>query len=145
MGTTSDNLLRYETTECTRCGGSGRYSFNLMHGSVCYGCGGTGKKLTPLGERQKAALIAAQTVPVEQLQVGWKVWTSVWGGGNTWQRIVEIEHCPDDPNGNPFHVVTEYRGQRVTSHVRAATPFRANLGMVTAEIEALKARLWAAL
>ena len=25
---------------CSRCGGSGRYSFNLIHGTKCYGCGG---------------------------------------------------------------------------------------------------------
>lgn len=25
---------------CKRCGGSGHYSFNLMDGTVCYGCGG---------------------------------------------------------------------------------------------------------
>lgn len=27
---------------CSRCGGSGHYSFNLMHGTVCYGCAGVG-------------------------------------------------------------------------------------------------------
>ncbi|KAF6565415.1 hypothetical protein G9G63_09670 [Paenibacillus sp. EKM202P] len=27
---------------CKRCGGSGRYSFNLKDGSTCYGCGGAG-------------------------------------------------------------------------------------------------------
>lgn len=27
---------------CKRCGGSGEYSFNLMDGTVCYGCGGRG-------------------------------------------------------------------------------------------------------
>lgn len=26
---------------CGRCGGSGRYSFNQMHGDMCYGCKGT--------------------------------------------------------------------------------------------------------
>lgn len=31
---------------CSRCGGSGRYSFNLLHGTRCYGCGGTGKQKT---------------------------------------------------------------------------------------------------
>lgn len=31
---------------CSRCGGSGRFSFNLMHGSKCYGCNGTGKQAT---------------------------------------------------------------------------------------------------
>jgi hypothetical protein len=25
---------------CRRCGGSGHYSFNLMHGTVCFGCAG---------------------------------------------------------------------------------------------------------
>jgi len=31
---------------CTRCNGTGRYSFNLMHGTKCYGCRGTGKQYT---------------------------------------------------------------------------------------------------
>lgn len=31
---------------CSRCGGSGKYSFNLMHGTKCYGCNGTGKQKT---------------------------------------------------------------------------------------------------
>lgn len=30
-------------TNCNRCGGSGHYSFNLMHGTVCFGCSGSGK------------------------------------------------------------------------------------------------------
>ena len=31
---------------CTRCNGTGRFSFNLMHGTKCYGCNGTGKQKT---------------------------------------------------------------------------------------------------
>lgn len=27
---------------CTRCNGSGKFSFNLMHGTMCYGCRGAG-------------------------------------------------------------------------------------------------------
>lgn len=38
------------TVTCTRCGGSGHYSFNLTNGSVCFGCSGSGKKLAPLTE-----------------------------------------------------------------------------------------------
>lgn len=30
---------------CTRCGGTGRYSFNPMDGDRCYGCGGAGAVL----------------------------------------------------------------------------------------------------
>ena len=40
---------RIETTECGRCCGTGRYSYNQMHGSRCYGCGGSGKKHTRRG------------------------------------------------------------------------------------------------
>ncbi len=35
-----------QTYTCTRCNGTGRYSFNMMHGTKCYGCNGTGKQLT---------------------------------------------------------------------------------------------------
>lgn len=31
------------TKECSRCGGSGHYSYNQMHGTMCYGCSGSGK------------------------------------------------------------------------------------------------------
>lgn len=27
---------------CARCGGSGAFSFNLIHGTKCYGCNGAG-------------------------------------------------------------------------------------------------------
>jgi hypothetical protein len=30
------------TKTCGRCGGRGHYSFNLVHGTVCFGCGGKG-------------------------------------------------------------------------------------------------------
>lgn len=33
------------TEVCTRCGGCGRYSWNQINGDVCFGCGGSGKKL----------------------------------------------------------------------------------------------------
>ena len=31
---------------CSRCNGTGSYSFNLMHGTKCYGCNGSGKQYT---------------------------------------------------------------------------------------------------
>lgn len=31
---------------CNRCGGTGRFSFNLIHGDKCYGCMGTGRQKT---------------------------------------------------------------------------------------------------
>jgi hypothetical protein len=35
------------TIVCTRCHGSGSYSYNLRHGTVCYGCSGNGKMIVP--------------------------------------------------------------------------------------------------
>jgi 1,2-phenylacetyl-CoA epoxidase PaaB subunit len=35
-----------QTYTCTRCNGTGRYSFNLQHGTMCFGCKGTGKQKT---------------------------------------------------------------------------------------------------
>jgi hypothetical protein len=38
---------------CSRCGGSGHYSFNLRDGTVCYGCGGVGRvPATPKGQKK---------------------------------------------------------------------------------------------
>lgn len=44
MSTETKNLL-FDRQECTRCGGSGRYSFNALDGDRCYGCGGTGVQI----------------------------------------------------------------------------------------------------
>jgi hypothetical protein len=35
----------FPLTPCRRCGGSGQHSFNTIHGSRCYGCGGSGWKV----------------------------------------------------------------------------------------------------
>lgn len=41
----SDTAERQAYT-CTRCNGTGRFSFNQQHGTKCYGCNGTGKQYT---------------------------------------------------------------------------------------------------
>lgn len=39
---------------CTRCGGSGSYSFNLARGTVCFGCEGVGFKMVDAEKHSKA-------------------------------------------------------------------------------------------
>jgi hypothetical protein len=51
--------VKYETAPCKRCGGSGRYAFNLMHGTVCFGCSGSKTFVTKDGERAKSIVRAA--------------------------------------------------------------------------------------
>jgi hypothetical protein len=59
-----------ETTTCGRCGGGGRYSFNLRHGSVCYGCGGSGRQHTPRGRVAARFLEDLRSRRVDEIAVG---------------------------------------------------------------------------
>lgn len=75
----------FETAECGRCGGSGHYSFNMMSGTVCFGCGGSGIKFTKKGAAAKTAWIEAyqKTAKVSDLVPGDKVMMSGRGGRRT--------------------------------------------------------------
>lgn len=53
--------INYEREACSRCGGSGRYSYCAMYGDMCFGCSGKGKQLSRAGERARAALQAFYT------------------------------------------------------------------------------------
>lgn len=108
----------YETTPCTRCGGNGRYSFNLRDGSRCYGCKGTGKAMTKRAKALHKRIDAAKddhfTVAAEDVQVGDRLWFN--GGHFTprgYLRVVAIE--PDNANGGRTLIFpdTEHGAYRV--------------------------------
>jgi hypothetical protein len=70
--------LRFEREVCTRCGGCGRFSYNQIDGDRCYGCDGTGQKLTKrariAADRMKAQrIVAAGSIVVGQRirALGW--------------------------------------------------------------------------
>jgi len=46
--------LTYDVETCSRCHGSGEYSWNAINGTTCFRCGGKGQTLT-----KKAAISAA--------------------------------------------------------------------------------------
>jgi hypothetical protein len=60
----------FETEPCGRCGGSGKYSYCQMYGTRCFGCGGTGKRLTKRGAAASAYLRALRTVKARDVQLG---------------------------------------------------------------------------
>lgn len=45
--------IHYEREICSRCGGSGHYSYNPRYGTVCFKCGGSGKQLTKDARKSK--------------------------------------------------------------------------------------------
>lgn len=49
-----------ETTTCTRCNGSGHHSYNPRHGTVCYGCNGTG---TAAARKPRASRAVVRPLP----------------------------------------------------------------------------------
>lgn len=58
--TTKTDRYGFPITECRRCGGTGRYSFNLMDGDRCYGCSGTGFQHTRSAAKLYAEFREAQ-------------------------------------------------------------------------------------
>jgi len=68
-------MRTFERQTCNRCGGSGRYSYNAIHGDMCYGCSGKGTYLTPAGRKAYDAwlAIARPTVTVSELRPGQKL------------------------------------------------------------------------
>lgn len=70
MSITCTAPTTFETQTCTRCGGSGRYSYNQMHGDRCYGCNGRGIAYTKRGAAAVAFLNGLRKIRLDQLQVG---------------------------------------------------------------------------
>ena len=67
----TDLKTAYETKTCNRCGGCGKYSYNQIHGSTCYGCGGSGVVYTVRGEATKNFFRESIKVKAGDVQVGW--------------------------------------------------------------------------
>jgi hypothetical protein len=95
-GEYSKEYVSYDREDCSRCGGSGQYSFNQIDGTMCYGCRGKGKKLTRKAnaswkkiEEFKESLLHSL---IEEIKVGDRVTTH---GRRNWK--VE-ESGPDKLN-----------------------------------------------
>lgn len=60
----------FEKENCTRCGGSGSYSFNMIDGSRCYGCAGMGERLTKRGKAAREMFQSLCSVEAQTLKAG---------------------------------------------------------------------------
>jgi hypothetical protein len=80
--------LLFEHRPCTRCGGSGNYSYCQMYGTTCFGCGGSGAQLTKRGKVAQVWLTEKRKVKVAELKVGDEFWfDSIFGPG--WVKVTE--------------------------------------------------------
>lgn len=60
----------FEHETCSRCCGTGNYSYNPVSGSRCFGCGGVGYKLTKRGRAAQNFLNAMREMPLENFEIG---------------------------------------------------------------------------
>jgi hypothetical protein len=66
----TQQATRIEVETCSRCYGSGRYSYNSIDGDRCYGCGGKGVRYTKRGAAAARFLDALRKVPASEIKVG---------------------------------------------------------------------------
>ena len=116
--------LLFESRTCTRCGGSGSYSYNPMHGSVCYGCGGRGVQLTRRGRAAQDYFNDLLTRPAGEITIGERVLypgvPDVPGFGPRWFTVDEITL---DPNNQGLTVISgkDAKGDGYSQHVLPET------------------------
>ncbi len=82
--------ILFDKKTCSRCGGSGHYSYNPTDGTVCFGCGGSGKKLSRDGVKARAVYDAAMKISAENVQVGMMMMVSLMGGPAKRMRVSEV-------------------------------------------------------
>ena len=87
---------------CTRCNGTGKHSFNLKDGDVCYGCGGTGKTLvTPKGQKKVKATAELRNCKVGDIVEIGKVMCVI-------TSIKWIQHNPSNWMDDRYNQVVRY-------------------------------------
>ena len=62
-----------ETETCTRCGGSGHYSYNQITGTTCFKCGGKGTQHTRRGKAVASFLATRLATDALSVSVGDRV------------------------------------------------------------------------
>lgn len=93
-------MSKFETKTCSRCGGSGKYSFNLMHGTMCYGCNGSGLQFTKRGLAARLFYDESLTVPASELKVGMGIKES--SGWKNFSIIQSIHYGTDKELGEQY-------------------------------------------
>ena len=85
------NLL-FENVTCSRCGGSGKFSWCQSHGDMCFKCHGDGKTLTKRGHAAQFWLNAQKRKPGSEIKVGETIMIDGIPGFSPsfWAKVTEI-------------------------------------------------------
>ena len=80
-----------ETQPCTRCDGSGRYSWNMRDGDRCWGCGGKGVNYTTRANIALDLFRDLRQQPLESFKLGDLVRSRISGTERTYQLAAKHE------------------------------------------------------
>lgn len=111
----------FETETCSRCGGSGKYSFCEMYRDVCFKCHGKKVTLTKRGKAAQQFYIDLCTVSITEVKVGDVIQVNGMTHGcrsfSYRAQIVEIEFKKDAGSSLKDGVMVPYDGiLLVTEH-----------------------------
>ena len=89
----------FEHETCSRCCGTGNYSYNPVSGSRCFGCGGIGYKLTKRGRAAQNFLNAMREMPLENFEIGDLIRFDGFHAGSyveptRWAKVISKEIVP---------------------------------------------------
>jgi hypothetical protein len=90
-------MTLFEMGTCSRCGGTGKYSWNAKHGTMCFKCLGKGKIYTKNGQAALEFYQKSLMKNIEDVEVGNFMWEK---GG--WQEITKISKIEEIDNGWHF-------------------------------------------
>jgi hypothetical protein len=91
--------LRLERETCSRCGGSGTYSYCQMYGTRCFKCAGRQEVLTKRGAAANAYLTKLRSKPASELKIGDTILSDGMLSRARWEKVVEIRPGDRDLDG----------------------------------------------
>jgi hypothetical protein len=87
----------FESETCSRCHGTGEYSFCYDYGTRCFKCSGSKVVLTKRGAVAQRFLNELQTIPVAALQTGAIIEvTSITRGGRSFRYKASVVSVTDE-------------------------------------------------
>lgn len=139
---TQKKKFLFEEEVCSRCLGSGKYSWCYTHGDKCFKCGGTGVVLTKRGEAAQSYFHKLCTKKLKDVKVGDVVQVSGMtnGGGiyTYFAKVVEVK--PSDMKSWSMDASGVYRenGPRIT--IGTSHPKYGESGLVSFEDHEIRYR-----
>lgn len=111
--------LLFESKTCSRCAGSGSYSYCSMYGSTCFKCRGLGEVLTKRGAAAQAFFTEHASKPAAEFKAGDLIRFS---HADPFERVLEVKI-----EGEKCIVECERKGVKSALHTSVGSLYRYGL------------------